>query len=75
MSLMIEDILESLVEQGGSDVHIQARAPIFFRISGQLTPQPQFGESMEPIEVQALIFQMLNNMAIVHIYLFDADDL
>ncbi|NEQ37833.1 MAG: type IV pilus twitching motility protein PilT [Okeania sp. SIO3I5] len=62
MSLMIEDVLESLVEQGGSDVHIQARAPIFFRISGQLTPQPQFGENMEPIEVQTLIFQMLNNM-------------
>ena len=67
MSLMIEDILESLVEQGGSDVHIQARAPIFFRISGQLTPQPQFGESMEPIEVQALIFQMLNNMQRKHL--------
>lgn len=62
MSLMIEDILESLIEQGGSDVHIQARAPIFFRINGQLTPQTQFGENMEPIEVQTLIFQMLNNM-------------
>ena len=45
MSLMIEDVLESLVEQGGSDVHIQARAPIFFRINGQLTAQTQFGES------------------------------
>ncbi|WP_143437509.1 type IV pilus twitching motility protein PilT, partial [Hydrocoleum sp. CS-953] len=55
-------VLESLVEQGGSDVHIQARAPIFFRISGTLTPQPQFGENLEPLEVQNLIFQMLNNM-------------
>ncbi|MDJ0554641.1 MAG: type IV pilus twitching motility protein PilT [Microcoleaceae cyanobacterium MO_207.B10] len=62
MSFMIEDVLESLVEQGGSDVHIQARAPIFFRISGTLTPQPQFGENLEAIEVQNLIFQMLNNM-------------
>ncbi|MGD1715774.1 type IV pilus twitching motility protein PilT [Dapis sp. BLCC M172] len=62
MSFMIEDVLESLVEQGGSDVHIQARAPIFFRISGSLTPQPQFGENLEPLEVQNLIFQMLNNM-------------
>ncbi|NET16764.1 MAG: twitching motility protein PilT, partial [Okeania sp. SIO1H6] len=62
MSFMIEDVLESLVEQGGSDVHIQARAPIFFRISGQLTAQPQFGENLEPLEVQNLIFQMLNNM-------------
>lgn len=62
MSLMIDDVLESLVEQGGSDVHIQARAPIFFRISGQLTPQPQFGEGLDPLEVQNLVFQMLNNM-------------
>ncbi len=59
---MIDDVLESLVEQGGSDVHIQASAPIFFRISGQLTPQTQFGDNLEPLEVQNLIFQMLNNM-------------
>ncbi|MDY7004642.1 MAG: type IV pilus twitching motility protein PilT [Cyanobacteriota bacterium] len=67
MSFMIEDVLESLVEQGGSDVHIQARAPVFFRISGQLTPQPQFGENLDPLEVQNLIFQMLNNMQRKHL--------
>ena len=60
--LMIEDVMESLIEQGGSDMHIQAGAPIFFRISGKLTPQTQFGESLAPEEVQVLIFQMLNNM-------------
>lgn len=60
--LMIEDVLESLVEQGGSDIHIQAGAPIFYRLSGKLTPQPQFGETLSPEEVQVLIFQMLNNM-------------
>jgi twitching motility protein PilT len=60
--LMIEDVLESLVEQGGSDIHIQAGAPIFFRLSGKLTQQPQFGETLSPEEVQVLIFQMLNNM-------------
>jgi twitching motility protein PilT len=60
--LMIEDILESLVEQGGSDIHIQAGAPIFFRISGKLTSQPQFGETLSAEEVQVLIYQMLNNM-------------
>ena len=48
MGLMIEDALESLVEQGGSDIHIQAGAPIFFRISGKLTPRPQFGETLSP---------------------------
>ncbi|MBS0015626.1 MAG: type IV pilus twitching motility protein PilT [Arthrospira sp. SH-MAG29] len=60
--LMIEDVLESLVEQGGSDIHIQAGAPIFYRVSGKLTPQPQFGETLSAEEVQVLIFQMLNNM-------------
>lgn len=46
--LMIEDVMESLIEQGGSDMHIQAGAPIFFRISGKLTPQTQFGECLAP---------------------------
>lgn len=61
-NLMIEDVLEALVEKGGSDIHIQASAPIFFRVSGKLTPQPQFGEILSAEEVQMLIFQMLNNM-------------
>jgi len=59
--LVIEDIMESLVEQGGSDIHIQAGAPIYFRVSGKLTPQPQFGENLSPEECQQVIFQMLNN--------------
>lgn len=59
--LMIEDVLEALVEKGGSDVHIQAGAPIYFRVSGKLTPQPQFGENLAPDQCQRLIFQMLNN--------------
>ncbi|MGB0560949.1 MAG: type IV pilus twitching motility protein PilT [Spirulinaceae cyanobacterium] len=59
MELMIEDVLEQLVEMGGSDVHIQAGAPIYFRISGHLQP---FGdEPLTPHEAQKLIFSMLNN--------------
>lgn len=58
---MIEDVMESLVEQGGSDIHIQAGAPIYFRVSGKLTPQPQFGEVLDPQDCQKLIFSMLNN--------------
>ncbi|NEO85766.1 MAG: type IV pilus twitching motility protein PilT [Spirulina sp. SIO3F2] len=59
MELMIEDVLEQLVEMGGSDVHIQAGAPIYFRISGHLQP---FGdEPLTPHESQKLIFSMLNN--------------
>ncbi|MGK7902880.1 MAG: type IV pilus twitching motility protein PilT [Hormoscilla sp.] len=61
MDLMIEDVMESLIEQGGSDMHIQAGAPIYFRISGKLTPQPQFGEEFNAQDCQRLIFSMLNN--------------
>ncbi len=61
MEMMIEDILESLVEQGGSDVHIQAGAPLYFRVSGKLGPQPQFGEMLTAQDSQRLIFSMLNN--------------
>lgn len=65
--LIIEDIMESLVEQGGSDIHIQAGAPIFFRIHGKLTPQPQFGEALAPEDAQQVIFQMLNNQQRKHL--------
>ncbi|WP_017306471.1 type IV pilus twitching motility protein PilT [Spirulina subsalsa] len=57
--LMIEDVLEQLVEMGGSDVHIQAGAPIYFRVSGKL--QPIGEEPLTPQEAQRLIFSMLNN--------------
>lgn len=59
MELMIEDVLEQLVEMGGSDVHIQAGAPMYFRISGKLTPIGD--EPLTPQECQKLIFSMLNN--------------
>ena len=58
MDLMIEDLMEQLVEMGGSDMHIQASAPVYFRISGKLTP---IGEELNPQECQRLIFSMLNN--------------
>ncbi|AFZ47105.1 twitching motility protein [Cyanobacterium stanieri PCC 7202] len=59
MDLMIEDLMEQLVEMGGSDMHIQAGAPVYFRISGKLTP---IGEDpLSPQECQKLIFSMLNN--------------
>jgi len=58
MDLMIEDMMEQLVEMGGSDMHIQAGAPIYFRIRGKLTP---IGDDLSPQECQRLIFSMLNN--------------
>ncbi|MBE9223393.1 type IV pilus twitching motility protein PilT [Cyanobacterium stanieri LEGE 03274] len=59
MDLMIEDLMEQLVEMGGSDMHIQAGAPVYFRISGKLTPIGD--EPLSPQECQKLIFSMLNN--------------
>jgi twitching motility protein PilT len=48
-----------MIEMGGSDMHIQAGAPVYFRISGKLQP---FGEDpLTPQECQKLIFSMLNN--------------
>jgi len=59
MDLMIEDLMEQMIEMGGSDMHIQAGAPVYFRISGKLQP---FGEDpLNPQECQKLIFSMLNN--------------
>ncbi|MGK7941624.1 MAG: type IV pilus twitching motility protein PilT [Crocosphaera sp.] len=57
--VMIEDLMEQLVEMGGSDMHIQAGAPIYFRISGKLAPIDE--EPLSPQESQKLIFSMLNN--------------
>jgi twitching motility protein PilT len=59
MELMIEDLMEQLVEMGGSDMHIQAGAPIYFRISGKLAPINDV--VMTAQESQKLIFSMLNN--------------
>ena len=57
--LMIEDLMERLVEVGGSDMHLQAGAPIYFRISGKLAPISE--EPLSPQESQRLIFSILNN--------------
>ncbi len=59
MEILIEDLMEQLVEMGGSDMHIQAGAPIYFRVSGKLAPIDD--EPLSPQETQKLIFSMLNN--------------
>jgi twitching motility protein PilT len=59
MELMIEDLMEQLVELGGSDMHIQADAPVYFRVSGKLAPIND--EPLTSQECQRLIFSILNN--------------
>ncbi len=59
MDLMIEDLMEQLVEMGGSDLHLSAGLPPYFRISGKLTPIGD--EPLSSEQCQRLIFSMLNN--------------
>jgi twitching motility protein PilT len=59
MELMIEDLMEQLIEMGGSDLHLSAGLPPYFRISGHL--QPVGDRSLSAEECQRLIFSMLNN--------------
>lgn len=59
MELMIEDLMEQLIEMGGSDMHLSAGLPPYFRISGHLTPIGD--EPLTADQCQRLIFSMLNN--------------
>ncbi|OUC16694.1 MAG: twitching motility protein PilT [Alkalinema sp. CACIAM 70d] len=59
MELMIEDLMEQLIEMGGSDLHLTAGLPPYFRISGKL--QPIGDQALSSEECQRLIFSMLNN--------------
>jgi twitching motility protein PilT len=57
--LVIEDLMEQLIQTGGSDMHIQAEAPVYFRIGGKLAPVDD--KPLTAQESQRLIFSMLNN--------------
>ena len=59
MELMIVDLMEEVIERGGSDLHLSAGLPPYIRISGKLTPTEH--EPMTPESCQRLIFSMLNN--------------
>lgn len=59
MELMIEDLMEQLIEMGGSDLHLSAGVPPYFRLSGRLTPIGD--EPLTSEQCQRLIFSMLNN--------------
>lgn len=59
MDYMIEDLMEQVVERGGSDLHISTGLPPYIRISGKLTPTEH--DPLTAEECQRLIFSMLNN--------------
>jgi twitching motility protein PilT len=59
MDYMIEDLMEEVVERGGSDLHVSAGLPPYIRINGKLTPTDR--DPLTPEQCQRLIFTMLNN--------------
>ena len=59
MDLMIEDLMEQLVEGGGSDLHIATGQPPYGRFSGELCPMRD--EALAEEDCNKLIFSMLNN--------------
>mgnify|MGYP006274589977 CR=1 FL=1 len=59
MELMIEDLMQELVKQGGSDLHLAAGQPPYGRFNGQLRPlQP---DPLNEESCNRLIFSLLNN--------------
>lgn len=57
--MMIEDLMEEVIDRGGSDLHLSAGLPPYIRISGHLTATDHPPLSSE--SCQRLIFSMLNN--------------
>ncbi|MGB7415325.1 MAG: type IV pilus twitching motility protein PilT [Thermosynechococcaceae cyanobacterium] len=59
MDYMIEDLMEEVVERGGSDLHLSAGLPPYYRVNGKLITADYDPLSAEMC--QRLIFSMLNN--------------
>ena len=59
MELMIEDLMQELVDNGGSDLHIASGQPPYGRFSGKLRPMRD--EALLEDSCNRLIFSMLNN--------------
>ncbi|MEO0374981.1 MAG: type IV pilus twitching motility protein PilT [Cyanobacteria bacterium P01_A01_bin.17] len=59
MDYMIEDLMEEVVERGGSDLHLSAGLPPYMRVNGKLAPAEY--EPLTAEMCQRLIFSMLNN--------------
>jgi twitching motility protein PilT len=59
MDYMIEDLMEEVVERGGSDLHLSAGLPPYMRVNGKLIPAEY--EPLTAEMCQRLIFSMLNN--------------
>jgi hypothetical protein len=59
MDLQIEELMEELVQAGGSDLHLAAGQPPYGRFSGQLKPIRE--QALSEDVCNRLIFSMINN--------------
>ncbi len=59
MAVNMADLLQILVERGGSDLHLTSGAPPQIRVSGKLVPLTQF-EPLLPQDTQRLAYSVLN---------------
>ncbi|MBR5555567.1 type IV pilus twitching motility protein PilT [bacterium] len=57
--MVIEDLLETLVKEGGSDLHVSSNLPPAIRVDGKLVRLDM--EPLSPDEVETLLFPMLSN--------------
>lgn len=57
--MVIEDLLEKMVKDGGSDLHLSANLPPVVRIDGNLKRYDM--QSLTPEDVEHLLFPMLTN--------------
>ncbi|MBM5803179.1 MAG: type IV pilus twitching motility protein PilT [Cyanobacteria bacterium K_DeepCast_35m_m2_155] len=59
MALAMEELMEQLVSNGGSDLHLSAELPPYGRFNGQL--RPMHDEVLDEESCNRLIFTLLNN--------------
>jgi len=59
MALAMEELMEQLVSNGGSDLHLSADLPPYGRFNGQL--RPMHDEVLDEESCNRLIFTLLNN--------------
>jgi twitching motility protein PilT len=59
MAISIEELMEQLVNNGGSDLHLSADLPPYGRFNGQLRPMQE--EVLNEESCNRLIFTLLNN--------------
>ncbi|NDC35079.1 MAG: type IV pilus twitching motility protein PilT [Synechococcaceae bacterium WB9_2_112] len=59
MAISMESLMEQLVANGGSDLHLSAELPPYGRFNGQLRPMQE--EVLDEESCNRLIFSLLNN--------------